>query len=220
MSSSAFMKILESAPTRYDRGIMIITRGRIKAVYLRIADLVARPGRRILDIGCGTGNASLACAERGARVVGIDISAEMLEVARQKAKIAGLEGRVELFELGVAEIPGRIEPGFDAAIACLTFSELTMDEQSYTLSAVHELLRKGGAIVIADESLPKRTFDRFVHRLARLPAVASAYVLTQTTTRPLRDVTGQLENAGFTDIESFSMWHGFAITQAVKDGRE
>lgn len=39
-------------------------------------------GRRVLDAGCGTGRASLWLAERGAEVVGVDISPEMLRVAR------------------------------------------------------------------------------------------------------------------------------------------
>lgn len=216
MSSSVFMKVLESAPHRYDRGILLITRGRIREVYLKIAEMLAGPGKRILDIGCGTGNVSLACAERGARVLGIEINAEMLEVARSKAKAAGLEGRIELLELGVAEMSGRIEGGFDAAVACLTFSELTTDEQTYTLSAVHKLLKPGGVVMIADESLPDGALERLVHRLGRFPAAASAYVVTQTTTHPLGDVTGQLRNAGFTNVESIRVWSGFAITYAVK----
>ena len=62
------MKILESAPERYDRGISMLTRGRIGEVYERIAQSVAAPGKRILDIGCGTGGVSFACAARGAMV--------------------------------------------------------------------------------------------------------------------------------------------------------
>lgn len=216
MSSSVFMKVLESAPHRYDRGILLITGGRIKEVYLTIAEMVGGPERRVLDIGCGTGNVSLACAERGARVVGIDINAEMLEVAREKARETGLEARVEFFELGVAEMAGRIGGGFDAAVACLTFSELSTDEQTYTLSAVHGLLKPGGVVVIADESLPEHSFDRFVHRLQRLPAAVVAYLVTQTTTRPLRNMAGPLQRAGFTEVKSISAWSGFVITRAVR----
>lgn len=219
MSSSAFMKALESAPHRYDRGVLMITRGRIKGVYLKIAEMVAGPGKRILDIGCGTGNVSLACAERGAAVIGIDINAEMLEVARQKTEAAGLEDRVELLELGVAEMAGNVEGRFDAAVACLTFSELTQDEQAYTLSAVRELLKPGGVVVIADESLPERALGRFIHRLGRIPAAASAYVVTQTTTRPLEGMTELLQRAEFSNIESTRIWSGFEIARGVKGDR-
>lgn len=216
MSSSAFMKVLESAPHRYDRGIMILTRGRIKDVYWKIAGMVAGPGKRILDIGCGTGNVSLACAERGATVVGIDINAEMLEVAREKTKAAGVEERVELLEVGVAELAKMAEEKFDAAVACLTFSELTPDEQTYTLSMVHGRLKPGGAVVIADEVSPEGTLDRFFHRLGRLPVALSAYVVTQTTTHQLGDMTGPLRKAGFANVESTRIWSGFAIVRAMK----
>ena len=60
MSNFAFMKVLESSASRYDRGIKILSRGRITEVYLKIAKMVGAPGKRILDIGCGTGNLSQA----------------------------------------------------------------------------------------------------------------------------------------------------------------
>ena len=219
MSSSVFMKVLESAPYRYDRGIMMLTRGRIKEIYLKIAEMAAKPGSRVLDIGCGTGNVSLACAERGANVVGIDISAEMLEVAHLKAKAAELEGKIEFLEVGVAELESMTAVGeFDAAVACLTFSELTPDEQTYTLSVAHSRLKPGGIVIIADEALPEQAFNRFVHRLARLPLAASAYLVTQTTTRPLEDMTGRLRKAGFNGVESTSVWSGFVIIRGFKGG--
>src|SRR6267142_6854381 len=42
-------------------------------------------GRRILDVGTGTGRAAIALAKRGAIVTGVDASAEMLEVATRRA---------------------------------------------------------------------------------------------------------------------------------------
>jgi SAM-dependent methyltransferase len=47
-------------------------------------------GRRILDVGTGTGRAAIALAKRGAIVTGVDASAEMLEVAERRAREAGL----------------------------------------------------------------------------------------------------------------------------------
>ena len=44
-----------------------------------------KPGMLILDVGCGTGNFSLKLAQQGASVVGVDISEEMLTLARKRA---------------------------------------------------------------------------------------------------------------------------------------
>lgn len=218
MTTSVFMKVLESTPHRYDRGIQMLFRGRISKVYLDMAEMVAAPGRLILDIGCGTGNASLACAFRGATVIAIDPNAEMLEVAVAKAEAAGLADRVEWLQLGVAEIGRRVGRGsLDAAVSCLTFSELTPDERRYALATVLTLLKPGGAMVIADEVLPRGRVRRSFHRLARLPLAFVTYLITQTTTQPLGDPEALLTEAGFTRVESNSLWSGsFAIVRGYR----
>lgn len=47
-------------------------------------------GRRVLDVGTGTGRAAIGLARRGARVTGVDASAEMLAVAKRRAHDAGV----------------------------------------------------------------------------------------------------------------------------------
>lgn len=217
MSSFVWMKVLESAPERYDLGLRMLSRGRIGAARERIATLVAAPGKRILDIGCGTGEVSLACAARGAAVTGIDINAGMLEVARSKP-VPG-EGRATFLELGAAEIGDHFaETSLDAVVACLTMSELSPEEQSYALRLAHSRLVPGGMIVIADETLPQGRLSRLAYWLWRLPLVALTYLLTQTTTQPLRDLRAQLRAAGFIDIVEERMWSGgFLIVHALKE---
>jgi SAM-dependent methyltransferase len=57
-----------------------------------VVDLAApRSGERVVDVGCGSGNAALLAAERGARVVGVDPSARLLEVAAADAAPRGLD---------------------------------------------------------------------------------------------------------------------------------
>jgi SAM-dependent methyltransferase len=53
-------------------------------------------GEHVLDIGCGTGNAALLAAERGARVVGVDPAERLLDVARARAQERGLSAAFEL----------------------------------------------------------------------------------------------------------------------------
>jgi ubiquinone/menaquinone biosynthesis C-methylase UbiE len=216
MSSFVWMKILESAPQRYDLGLRILSRGRIGQVYDHIAALVAAPGRKILDIGCGTGGLTLACAARGADVTGIDIDTGMLEAAR--AKPAPKAGRATFLELGAAEIEDRFgEESFDAATACLVMSEISPEEQDYVLRVVFSRLAPGGMMVIGDETSPEGRIARLIYFLWRLPLVAVTYLLTQATTRPVGDLARRLRQAGFSDVEEERMWSGaFAIVHGVK----
>jgi ubiquinone/menaquinone biosynthesis C-methylase UbiE len=197
MSGYVYMKVLESAPGRYDRGIRMLSHGAIDLVYGLIAERVADPGKRVLDIGCGTGGVTLACAARGASVVGIDINAGMLEVARSKLEPT-LAERVELLELGAMEIEDRFpEESFDAVVSCLAFSELSPDEQSYVLTVARSRLKPGGALIVADETLPRTTLGRLWKRVRRLPSVSLTYLLTQTTTRPVDGLVKRIREAGF-----------------------
>ena len=199
MSSFVWMKVLESAPERYDRGIQMLSGGRIQEVYERIAKRVAAPGKQVLDIGCGTGGVSLACAARGATVTGIDIDAGMLEVARAKPAPEG--GRVEFVELGVAEIEDRFPTGsLDAVVSCLAMSELSPEEQDYALRMAYSRLVPGGVLVIADEIAPTRFLSRLAYHIKRLPIVVATYLLTQTTTRPVDQLAERIHAAGFANV--------------------
>src|SRR5919199_6366535 len=48
-------------------------------------------GEHVLDVGCGTGNAALLAAARGARVTGVDPAPRLLDVAREEAAARGLD---------------------------------------------------------------------------------------------------------------------------------
>lgn len=216
MSTFVWMKVLESAPERYDRGIRMLSSGHIEEIYTRIAALGAAPARRILDIGCGTGDVSLACAACGAIVTGIDIDTGMLEVARGKPIPAA--GRADFIELGAAEIEDRFAPeSFDAIVSCLAMSEMSPDEGDYVLRTALSRLVPGGIIVIGDETLPEGAFARWAHRLWRLPVAVLTYLLTQTTTRPIINIEGRLRSAGFVGVTSEPLWSGsFIIARGTR----
>jgi len=214
VSSFVFMRVLESSARRYDRGIRLLSHGRIDEVYESLAVMVARPGIRILDVGCGTGGVAVACAVRGAEVVGIDRNADMLEVARSKNLPFGAKGTVEWLQLSAAEIEDRFEPSsFDAITGCLLFSELSPDEQTYTLAIALSRLRPGGDLVLADEVVPASAARRLIHHFARMPVVILTYLLTQTTTRAVRGLAEPLRAAGYVDVDEQRPWSDFAIVR-------
>ncbi|HEU4658436.1 MAG TPA: class I SAM-dependent methyltransferase [Capillimicrobium sp.] len=74
------------------------------------------PGMRVLDVGAGTGNASLPAAEAGAEVVASDLTPELLEVGRRRAEEAGLTLRWA--EADAERLP--FEDGsFDVVMSCI-----------------------------------------------------------------------------------------------------
>ncbi len=218
MSTYAYMRFLEAAPERYDAGIRRLTGGRIDRIYEEIAGRVAAKGRRVLDIGCGTGGVSLACAARGAQVIGIDASPGMLQVARRKAVANPAD--VEFIELGAMEIQDRFpEKAFDAVVSCLALSEMLPEERRYVLETSWSRLEVGGILVVADEVLPHTRWARARNALARWPAVALTYLLTLQTTRPIRDLAAEVAGAGFGDVQEQRLMHdSFAIVTAFRRG--
>jgi demethylmenaquinone methyltransferase/2-methoxy-6-polyprenyl-1,4-benzoquinol methylase len=190
------MRVLESAPDRYDRGINILTLGKAVEGYRRLSQRI-QPDWHALDIGSGTGGLALLAAARGAQVVAIDVNPEMLDQARRKAEEAGLSDRVSWREMGVAEMD-TLSPdaSFDVVCSSLCFSELTSDERIYALKQAHRLLRPGGLLLLADEVQPLG-LARLIVGVIRFPLVLLTWVLTQTTTRAVPDLEELVRQNGF-----------------------
>ena len=199
MSTYVLMRILESAPRRYDLEIRLLTFGAVGRAYDRLAGHITR-GQRVLDIGCGTGALAIRAALRGARVTAIDVDPRMLELAAQRAEKAHVADRVELREEGVAELDR--EPGerYDVVTCGLCLSELSEDELGYALDQSVRLLKPGGFILVADETRPESWWLRILVALIRGPLVALTYLVTQQTTHALRDLPGRLRTAGLEPV--------------------
>jgi demethylmenaquinone methyltransferase/2-methoxy-6-polyprenyl-1,4-benzoquinol methylase len=197
MSSFVYMKILESQPERYDRGITLLSLGAVDRCRRRLIEDNVRPGLRVLEIGCGTGALTLLAAGKGADVVGFDVSAGMLSVARRKIDAAGLTGRARFEEKGVSEMDGYGSESFDLVFSSLVFSELSTDERAYALRHSHRVLRPGGRLAVVDEVTPDGILRRLLHAAVRIPLLLLTFLLTQTTTRPVDGLADAISEAGF-----------------------
>jgi ubiquinone/menaquinone biosynthesis C-methylase UbiE len=202
MSSYIYMKILESQPRRYDRGISWLSLGQSEKVKHRLVEDNVRQGSRVLEIGSGTGTMALLAARRGAQVLGFDVSAPMLQVAREKIHEAGLDQSIELREMGVSGMDRFSRNSFDLVMSTLVFSELSQDEQAYGLRHAYRVLKPGGRLAIADEAAPRSIVKRILHGALRLPLLVITYALTQTWTRAVDGLEERISQAGFRFVKT------------------
>jgi demethylmenaquinone methyltransferase/2-methoxy-6-polyprenyl-1,4-benzoquinol methylase len=202
MSTYVYMRILESAPQRYDLGLRLLSLGRIDAVYEAAAAAVLEAGSspRVLEIGCGTGNLTAALLKRGATVTAVDQNPDMLAIAAEK--LGKEHNELDLREMAAVEIADRFPAGsFDAVAASLVLSEMSEDEQRFVLAAALQVLHPGGRLVAVDEVLPHGLLARCAHACVRWPLAALTYLLTQTTTFAVRDLGAKVRAAGFHVVE-------------------
>lgn len=102
-------------------------------------------GKKVLDVGCGTGLLSVKLAQNGADVTGIDLSDDMLEVARNRAAESSLS--IQFEQQPMQEIAG--EPSFDAAIIAIDSLNYVCKKEDVlqTLKGIHSVLKVGGSLL-------------------------------------------------------------------------
>jgi SAM-dependent methyltransferase len=156
-----------------------------------VADL--HPGEVVLDLGSGAGADVLISARRvapGGRAIGLDMTTEMLELARRNAASAGVDN-VEFLQGYLEDIP-LPDDSVDVVISNCVIN-LAADK-NLVLAEAARVLRPGGRLafsdVIADESMNEATRADMTEWTG---CIAGA--LTQT------EFTAALAKAGFTDIE-------------------
>jgi demethylmenaquinone methyltransferase/2-methoxy-6-polyprenyl-1,4-benzoquinol methylase len=112
--------------------------------------LPVRPDR-IADIGCGTGDLSLAFAPLG-RVFGCDFSEPMLHVGRKKAADPKSQGRVFLIGADALALPFR-NAGFDAVVSAFVLRNLA--DAGKGIGEMNRVLKPGGVVAVLDFSMPR-----------------------------------------------------------------
>ena len=127
-------------------------------------EMARQAGGRVLEVGCGTGRVLIPTARAGIEIVGLDASAAMLGLCRQKLarEPADVQSRVTLAEGDMRRFDFEREssPGANFALATIPFRPfqhlLTVEDQLACLASIHRHLAPGGRLVldVFNPSLP------------------------------------------------------------------
>jgi ubiquinone/menaquinone biosynthesis C-methylase UbiE len=149
-----------------------------------------RQGKRLIDLGCGTGRWTIRLAERtGCEAVGLDKSEGMLEKARPKdtaGRVQWMLGDVEALELE--------SEGFDCALMSLMMHHVA--DHLAAFRGVHRVLRPGGVFLIRQGTLEQILNDP-MHRF--FPETIGVD-LARTPMR--REIERWLKEAGFAEVSA------------------
>jgi SAM-dependent methyltransferase len=102
-----------------------------------------RPGQDILDVATGTGNVAIPMAQRGAHVVGLDITPELFEDARHRAAEAAVE--IEWVEGDAEDLPFD-DASFDVVVS--SFGAMFAPDHATTAAELARVARPGGTIAL------------------------------------------------------------------------
>lgn len=187
-----------------------------------LREIRATGALNVLDVATGTADLALALAKGipGSKVVGVDISAGMLEVGRSKVRARNLEGRVRL-DLGDGEQLPYEESSFDAVT--VAFGVRNFENLEQGLRDMRRVLQPGGSLAVLEFSQPTAWplrglylfyFKNILPRIGRLVSKdASAYTYLPNSVQafPYGDAfASKLREAGFSSVRVRPLTFGIA----------
>jgi demethylmenaquinone methyltransferase/2-methoxy-6-polyprenyl-1,4-benzoquinol methylase len=187
----------------YDLMNRVMTAGLDQRWRRETVKAVVRPGDRMLDACCGTGDLAVAAVKAGAgEVVGLDFSPRMLERARAKQQtVTWLDGDVMAMPF----------PDGDFDSATVGFGVRNVSDVSAGLVELRRVLKPGGRLGILEITTPtgvlapfyRLWFDRVVPLLGRAFKGGAAYTYLPASVRrfpPPAELVTLLTQAGFADV--------------------
>jgi ubiquinone/menaquinone biosynthesis C-methylase UbiE len=150
-------------------------------------------GNRVLDVACGTGVVSITAARLGARATGLDLTPELLQRARENARISRVE--IEFHEGDVESLPFA-DSSFDVVLS--QFGHIFAPRPEVAISEMLRVLKPGGTIAFSSwppQFYVGRNFELSSKYLPPLPGVPSpmlwgdAKVVRERLGSKVKDIT-------------------------------
>ncbi|MFZ5973856.1 MAG: class I SAM-dependent methyltransferase [Bacillota bacterium] len=145
-----------------------------------------KDGMRVLDVGCGTGNYSIKLAKLGCIVTGIDISDNMLGIARDKAKKEDLQ--IQFVQMDAYKLEFEDE-SFDG-VFCMTAIEF-LSRPEKALDEFFRVVKKGGQVLVGTITRDSAWGDMYMREEFRQNSV-----FKYATLRTLEDLK-EIRREGF-----------------------
>jgi ubiquinone/menaquinone biosynthesis C-methylase UbiE len=221
-SPTALAAAFDEAAPRYDLMVALNPgyHRELAVAAAGLADWLGPSGYRLVDLGCGSGASTRALRHalgHGARteIVGIDASAGMLSQARSKPWPYGVRFEQCLAQnLADEQAVLGLDEGVDGVFAAYLFRNIAAADRARTLSAVNQVLRPAGVLVVQEYSVAGSRLAGLVWTLVCWLIVIPLSWLTLRQTRLYRYLwasvrrfesvpafVDRLYAAGFTDIE-------------------
>jgi demethylmenaquinone methyltransferase/2-methoxy-6-polyprenyl-1,4-benzoquinol methylase len=204
----------------YDVMNRLMTAGLDRRWRRLAARAVVRPGDRVLDACCGTGDLALAAREVGGEVVALDFSERMLERARRKSTA------VEWVQGDVLALPFPDE-SFDAAT--VGFGVRNVEDLEAGLRELARVVRPGGRLGCLEITRPRGPlrpffrlwFDGLVPLAGKVLPGGSAYSYLPASVRRFpgpEDLAGAMRRAGFAGVEWRLLGGGIVALHVARKG--
>lgn len=149
---------------------MILGGGRRRVVSRLVIESGARPGDRVLDVGCGTGSLTRSMAQAVAptgNAVGVDPSTEAIAEAR---RLTALENCT--YSEGIAERLDAPDDAYDVVVSSLMIHHLPGTRRALAIQEMLRVVRPGGSVLVAEFRPPSSRVGKRLVRPFVSPAMA------------------------------------------------
>lgn len=223
-------RLFATIADRYDLITVLLSFGRDRHWKTRLVNLLAvKPGWRVLDLACGTGDLAFEAVQRGASAVGLDITPRMVELAHAKEHRGS--GHRSLLTWVVGDMTAL--PIATGSVDAVTtgYGLRNVPDLSGAIAEIHRVLKPGGTIGALDFDRPEAWLIRRIY-LIYLTIVGSTlgwvlhrdpdtyrYIPASIRHYPgARRVAAMMRDAGFAEVRHVSVFGGFMAIHLGRKG--
>lgn len=135
-----------------------------KKIRTDVANIALPKGSKILDMACGTGSQSIAFAQNGHEVVGVDLSPHMLKQAKKKIKPGW---KIKFLNLDASHIPYK-DSHFDLAVISFGLHDMPEEIGVAVLLEMKRATKPNGKLIIVDYNTPEsRVLFTVAHNICK-----------------------------------------------------